>query len=415
MSAEGGDECTASRPTSIGKRVPPVLPSHEPFSPPEKGAVIVCDHGSYWCKAGIAGDEAPRAVFPEVVGRYRYQGVMVGLPGQKDAYVGTEAKSISGMLRLKYPIERGIVTNWDDMEKIWHHVFYKELRVTPEEHPVLLTEAILNPKANREKMTQIMFETFNVPGLYIHSQPVLALMAADRTTGVVVECGHHVTQIVAVADGHLLPHTCERMDIGGHDLTLHLIKLLSTRGYRFQTKDDYDTVNDIKEKLAYVATHFEDEMMTAATSTSIERPYELPEGQVITIGSERFQAAEPLFTPTLIQPDLYDEERIAGRVDRVISKCHPDIKKDMFANVVLSGGTTILPGMEDRLQMELEQRLPNTLVPWKVKIVAQPERAYGVWIGGSILASLSTFEPNFISKIEYDESGPSIVHRKCFW
>lgn len=367
---------------------------------------LVIDNGSGMCKAGFAGDDAPRVVFPSIVGRPKHQGVMVGM-GMKDSYVGEEAQAKRGILGLKYPIKHGIVENWDDMVQIWHHTFYNELRVNPQEHSVLMTEAPLNPKSNRETMIQIMFEEFHCPATYISIQAVLSLYASGRTTGIVLDSGDGVTHTVPIYEGYSLPHAINRVDLAGRDITEYLSLILKERGYSFVSSAEREIVRDIKEKLCYVAVDYDKEV-GLASNKSLDIKYQLPDGNTVEMGAERFRAPECLFMPSLLG---LESAGIHDTCFNSIMKSDVDIRKELYGNLVLSGGTTMYNGLCERVTNEVSKLAPESM---KVKVVSPPERKYSVWIGGSILSSLSTFQQMWITKAEYDEEGPGVVHRKCF-
>ncbi|KNC77354.1 hypothetical protein SARC_10181, partial [Sphaeroforma arctica JP610] len=368
---------------------------------------IVLDNGSGRVKAGFADEELPSCIFPAVVGRIKHRRHLQSdlIANTKDVYVGNHAQAKRGILSLSYPIEHGVITSWEDIELIWEATFNDELRVDPSERPVLLTEAPYNPVANKHTMAQIMFETFQVPATFIAIQAVLSMYSTGKLTGIVLDSGDGVTHACPMYKGYLLPHSVLRMNLAGRDLTEYMMDLLTERGYFFTTTAEREIVRDIKEKCCYVAYNFDDELVADKESGSVEE-YTLPDGQVIGIGSECFRCPEALFQPSLLGLEM---QGMHGLVNSSIFRSDVSIRAELFGNIVLSGGTTTILGLADRLHMEVSALAPNRGM---VSVGTPPNQEFSVWQGGAALASLSSFTEQWITREEYDEYGDTIVDIK---
>jgi actin len=259
-------------------------------------------------------------------------------------------------------------------------------------------------------MLQLQFETFNVPCLYVALQGVLSLYSSGRTTGVALDIGDGVTQVIPIHEGYSVPHAVIRQNFGGSDLTYWLEHL-------YDHVHDFKTFwrsparllfNHMKERTTYVALDFDSEMRKAANTIECNLSYTLPDGNGIGLASARFRCPELLFQPLL---NRFEFDGIHKILFDSIMKCRTDMHKDLYANIVLSGGSTMFRGLAERMEKEIVKVAPWTM---KVKVVAPPDRKYAVWIGGSILASVATFPQMVITQEEYNENGPTIGHRKCF-
>ncbi|KAL1283702.1 Alpha-centractin [Trichinella pseudospiralis] len=365
---------------------------------------IVIDNGSGTIKAGFAGDQAPKCHFPNYVGRPKHVRVMAGaLEG--NVFIGSKAVEYRGLLNIRYPMEHGIVQNWNDMELIWQHLYSKDqLQTFPEEHPVLLTEPPMNPSKNRERTAEYFFETFNVPALYISMQAVLSLYSTGRTTGVVLDCGDGVTHAVPIFEGFALPHSIVRTNIAGRDVTRLLRLLLRKEGVEFYRSSEFEIVRTIKERICQVST----DSQRDDTGSSDKVQYMLPDGSTVVLGPCRFRAPEVLFRPDFIGEECEGAHECLAYC---IQKSDIELRRQLYQNIILSGGSTLFPGFGDRLLNEVKRLAPKDI---KIRITAPQERLFSTWIGGSILASLDTFRKMWISKKEYEDDGARVVHRKCF-
>lgn len=364
---------------------------------------LVIDNGTGIMKAGFAGEESVKCAFPSYVGRPKHKKVMAGA-AEGECFIGSRAEDLRGILTLRYPMSHGIVEDWNDMELIWRYIF-AEMRVNSEEHPVLLTEAALNPRKSREKAAEIFFETFGCPALFISAQAILSLYASGRTTGVVLDSGDGVTHAVPVYEGFALPHAVMRADIAGRDVTEHLMLQLRRTGNVFHTSAEREVVRTIKEQECYVALEPQKEEQEHDAGELC--PFRLPDGTEISLGAERFRSPEILFKPAIVGMEYPGIHELLAKS---IQRADLDLRMTLFSQIVLSGGSTMFRGFGERLLSEIRRLAPRDI---RIRISAPPERKFSTWMGGSMLANLGTFKKMWMSKEEYEEEGPALLHRNA--
>ena len=370
----------------------------------------VIDNGSGYMKAGFSGEEAPKVMFPTIVGKTKVEGIYVG-DEKKESIIGTEAEKKFGILDISYPIQGGVVVNWDEMERIWANTFYGELKIAPEEHNLLLTESPFITRKDREKTLEMMFETFNCASTYIVAQSVLAAYSVGKSTGISIDCGHTSLNFAPIYEGFLQRHCVQHIPIAGKDINDILINLLIKNGQVIESKMQKQSIIKAKELYCYFAQNYEQEENDFENIKDEEtKEWELPDKRKIKIGKERFQATEILFEPKKFGYDYINFQEL---FQKTVKSIDSDLREIMLANIIFNGGTTLIKGFKNRVTQEIEEAGKDYF--YKKKIHTYPEAQFMAWIGGSILSSLSNFENLWITKAEYKEEGKAtIVHKKCF-
>lgn len=385
--------------------------------------VVVMDNGSSLFRAGYPSEAAPRVLIPSLVGQPRNKGVaMAG--GFREYEVGYGAQQKRGALDCSQPVRGGVVQDWGDMERLWSHTIYKELRIAPENYCFVISEPTNSSDSDKEKTLEMMMETFNAKSMYLGSTAVLALYAYGLTTGVVVDCGLDKSNAVPIHEGYPLSRHMASSEVAGDALTTHLSKLLNAKGYGFSTQTERELVNKVKETLCYVRSDPGEETVTGDG-------FYLPDGQYIPLEGERHQCAEALFDFSVLGPEYVPKTKVFGDNGEefvpsfakgiswlaysAVNNSEAALRGQLYNNIVLAGGTTLMPGMRERMQREVTQLYREMhpgegLIP--ISISDMPSRQHASWLGGCMLSLIAMFPYLTVTREEYQENGAGIVHCK---
>jgi actin-related protein 3 len=402
---------------------------------------VVIDNGTGYTKMGYAGNDQPNFIVPSLIATNADEKASSQRQplADLDFYIGDEARVQRANYNVDYPIRHGIIENWDNMEKFWQRCIFEHLKCDPEEHPFLLTEPPLNTPENREYTAEIMFETFNVPSLYIAVQAVLALCASllnqkdgnkGNVTGTVIDSGDGVTHVIPVVEGYVIGSCIKHIPLAGRDVTNFMLQQLRDRGEPIPPHDALNVAKMIKERYCYVCPDIVKEYNKYDADSKKIKQFvgtnrRNNQEYTIDVGYERFLGPELFFSPEIFSSDF--TETLPSVVDKTIQACPIDTRRSLYKYIALSGGSTMYKHFTNRLQRDIRKttdarynaakaKYPDLdLTPTEVNVIAHPFQRFAVWFGGSMLASLPDFQTFFHTKAEYEEQGPRIArHNPVF-
>jgi len=401
----------------------------------------VIDNGTGYTKMGFAGNCEPSFIIPSVIGTKDAKNARKDWKGMEDMdfWIGDEAVSRSQEYTVNYPIRHGIVENWDNMERYWQRCIFKYLRCDPEEHNFLLTEPPMNTPENRELTAEIMFETYNVKGLYIAVQAVLALAASwtskqvvERTlTGTVVDAGDGVTHIIPVADGYVIGSCIKHIPLAGRDITNFIQLLMRERETTIPPDDAMEVAKRVKEQYCYVCPDMAKEFRKydddpVKWTKKVNGETKRGAAWECDVAYERFLGPEIFFNPEIANPDYTTPVPLV--IDQTIQGSPIDCRRGLYKNIVLSGGSTMFKDFGRRLQRDIKRAVDKRIqdseklsggkikaMPVEVNVISHHMQRFAVWFGGSMLASTPEFNNVCHTRAAYEEHGPSICrHNPVF-
>lgn len=394
---------------------------------------VVIDNGTGYSKLGLAGNLQPHFIIPTTIATRPVNTVVTTSRPQADDldfFIGEEAFNHQQTHGLVFPMKEGQINSWDDMERYWQRSIHDVLRVESHSHNFLLTEPPMNTPENREQMAEIMFETFNVKGLYIGVQATMALFASgvtnrqDSTTGLVIDSGDGVTHIIPIAHGFVINSCIKHIPICGRDITKFVMHKIKQRNDQIQQEDLMDTARKVKESYCHVSLNPEASAKKFADPRSdawkVYQGVGKATGQPITVrvGEEQYLGPEAFFNPKKLVKNW--DKPLDEMIDTTVQTCPIDVRRGLYSHIVLSGGSTLFPGFSQRLQGLVQERVNSRLSryasesgtvskPIPVQIKSADYQRYAVWLGASMLASGSTFAQSVHTREQYQEYGPSIA------